>query len=71
MKITLKKVYILATSDPKPGLPPRGDRWEFVNHPGISLCKEIEHVLNLRDVPTGTIIELNIDKFCVIPPGGC
>jgi hypothetical protein len=70
MKITLKKINVSATSDPKVGLGAT-IKWEFVERPGIYLCKEIETVLGLTNTAVGTKLELNIDKFCVIPPGGC
>jgi len=76
MKITLKKVIIstpFGTS--KNGVGCSGmtteAKWQFVEQPTIYLCKEVEKVLGLANVAVGTQLELNIDKFCVIPPGGC
>jgi hypothetical protein len=69
MKITLKKINIIGSSDIKAS--PLGPKWELLERPGIYLCKEIENILGLTNVAIGTKLELNIDKFCVIPPGGC
>jgi hypothetical protein len=80
MKITLKKLFFVSTSEVarKDGLgtvPATSgvEKWQFIEQPTVFLCKEVERVLGLRgDTPLGTVIELEISKFCVIPPqGGC
>jgi hypothetical protein len=80
MKITLKKVFA-GSSDLPSGKSAvttcptsshgKQVKWQFVEQPTIYLCQEVERVLNLNNVPLGTVLEVNIDKFCVIPPGGC
>jgi hypothetical protein len=74
MKITLKKV-ITSTTVRDPKAPPSSFstavKWQFVEQPTVYLCQEIERVLNLQNIPIGTVLELDIGKFCVIPPGGC
>jgi hypothetical protein len=76
MKITLKKVVVTTPfGTTKNDVGSAGitteAKWQFKEQPTIYLCKEVERVLGLHDVPVGTTLELNIDKFCVIPPGGC